>query len=124
MKENKLDTKIQEKEGSGFQIKPDSAFPFYWIIIENKNIDPMKQKVIGVGNMEGIVCEKKELLDWVSFQFNTEAQSKKVKATSIGQVEFLKKAVEEGIDVLNELSEKNNKLAQEIENWKRGLLKL
>jgi len=107
-------------------IKPDCGFPFHWVIVPQKNGEDM---VLGAGKMDGIVCSKAELFQWVSRQFAMEEAMQKGKqatqpqATSKEQIEFIKKAIEEGLEVLKGVSSKNNKIAKEFKIWKTKTFK-
>jgi len=109
---------------------PDSGFGFWWVKV------PVKKgtKIIGAGMMDGIVCKEEELHEWVSQQFAAECNQRGgkyynfrssnplINGSSSNQVEFLKKAVEEGIEVLGNLTSTNKDLNKDIENWKKELL--
>lgn len=108
-------------------IKPDSAFPFHWVIVPQKSGQDM---VLGAGKMDGIVCSKAELFQWVARQFALEkAMSNEMEQairkepqpqTSKEQVEFIKKAIEEGLEVLKEVYGEN---AKEFKLWKTKTFK-
>lgn len=112
-------------------VEPDSAFPFHWVIVPQKN---GKDMVLGAGKMDGIVCSKEELFQWVARQFAIEKamqmgmpsmqKPKEVQqVTSREQVEFIKKAIEEGLEVLKEVSSKDEKVAKDFKLWKTKTLK-
>jgi hypothetical protein len=116
-------------------VEPDSAFPFHWVIVPQKN---GKDMVLGAGKMDGIVCSKEELFQWVARQFAIEKamqtgmekaiqQSKATpqipQITSKEQVEFIKKAIEEGLELLKDVSGKDDKTAKEFKLWKTKTFK-
>jgi hypothetical protein len=109
-------------------VQPDGAFPFHWVIVPQKN---GKDMVLGAGKMDGIVCSKEELFQWVARQFAMEKamqmgmeKPKEVQQiTSREQVEFIKKAIEEGLEVLKEVSSKDEKVAKDFKLWKTKTLK-
>lgn len=108
-----------------FHLQPDSAFPFSWFIISGKTA--VEQKVIGMGQMDGVMCKKQELFDWVGQQFAAEQSSGYIKLNAMqqtqDQIDIIKRAVEEGLEVLEQVSSHNNKLSKEIRDWKKELLK-
>ena len=122
-KESEMDIELPE---GAVSILPDSAFPFWWILIERDG----KEIAIGAGKMDGLVCSKEELYKWTANQFAMEAAMQIQPSMQLaqpirneGQIEFIKKAIEEGMEVLKEVASKNTNTAKEFKLWKTKTFK-
>lgn len=117
---------LEEYTEENVSLAPDSAFPFWWIIVKQKN---GKEMAVGAGKMEGLVCSKEELYQWVEKQFELEktmsqgVKSFQPQSTSQDQIEFIKKAIEEGLDTLEQVLSKNKDMAKEFKLWKTKTFK-